>query len=206
MNTVMKIVNGEVRVTENDNILGAVIASLTRNNTFIPNIDRVIYNLGKKIVKGGENEESYPVDILATTVYFKDGTKVTVKNTIKDKIQVITEKITLSDGSVKEVRTASHDSREIGLMYAIVKRLIGTPSESGEINGNGFSGFLRDQVKSALNQNVESVRVSSEKALKKNQAKTSSTSKKNDHKASLRKVVEDLSKVVESLAAKIESK
>ena len=77
--------------------------------------------------------------MLVTVVYFKDGTKVTVKNSAKDGITLVDKKVKLSDGSEKTVTTASDESKEIGLVYAIVKRIICDYDDNGTVKNAGFA-------------------------------------------------------------------
>jgi hypothetical protein len=176
----------------------AVVRSLARNNTFCPNIDRTIFNLSKK-----RNETSHRNDyILATTIYFVDGTKVTVKNCVNDKVSVTTETIKLSDGTTKEVETASLESREIGVAYAILKRMICTPDEKGEVKG-GFGSFLSKVIKEAWNQPVESAKIKAENEIRKAKIKENTSTKIKEEKPSLRKCVKELSDILASLKSKM---
>lgn len=177
--------------------ISAITRSLARNNTFCPNIDRTIFNLSKK-----HNEETNSDDyILATTVFFVDGTKVTVKNCLRDKISVETETIRLSDDTRKEVETASLESREVGIAYAILKRMVCVPDEKGEVKG-GFGSFLNKAIENSWNQSVEEVRIKAEKDIRK--AKFKDTPKKEkEEKPSLRKCVRDLSELLSELKNKL---
>ena len=196
MNPVMIDDGYGLRVTDDDELLEAVVTSLARNNSFCPGISRTIYSLSKK-----RNEKTHRNDyILATTVFFKDGTKVTVKNSMNDKVNVITEKVKLSDGTTRDVETASVESREIGLVYAILKRMICVPEESGTVEGKGFANFLRKKVGAAWNQNIEEVRTKAENEIRKNALRNKKpVAKKRDEKPSLRKCVQELAEAVSAL-------
>lgn len=196
MNPVMIDDGYGLRVTDDDELLESVVTSLARNSTFCPGISRTIYNLSKK-----RNEKTHRNDyVLATTVFFKDGTKVTVKNSMNDKVNVITEKVKLSDGTTRDVETASIESREIGLVYAILKRMICVPEECGTVEGKGFANFLRKKVGAAWNQNVEEVRTKAENEIRKAALKNKKpVSKKKDEKPSLRKCVQELAEAVSAL-------
>lgn len=147
----------EMKVTDNDEHLASCLASLSRNNTFVPGISRVIYN--------------DPV----TKVWFKDGTSVTIKT---------------SKGDVF--------SKEIGLCYAIIKRVFGVPDEKGEVKSDGYMNKLKKMVDSAYDQKAEKV------VEKKDEPKVE-TKKTTEKKPSLAKTVEDLSKTVKSLESLIAS-
>lgn len=184
-----------LHVTDDDGILEAVLASLARNNSFVPGIERTIFSLSKK-----RNEKSHRNDyVLATTVFFKDGTKTTVKNSMNDRINVATEKIRLSDGTTRDVETASVESREIGLLYAILKRVICVPEANGSVEGKGFANFLRTKVKGAWNQNVEEERTKAENEIRKAKLKAKKPVQKKEEKPSLRKCVQDLADAIASL-------
>lgn len=182
----------------NEDLGDSVIKSLVRNNAFMPNIDRVVYNT-KADVKEGE------LPTLATVVYFKDGTKVTVKNSDKDTIALVDETIELSDGSKTTVKTASRESREIGLIYALVKRMLCEFDEDGKVEGTGFAGFLKKTVDKAYRQDVENTKVRAEKKLAKDKAKKlakDNTKEENPAAAKPRKV--SLRDTVRSLADTLE--
>lgn len=198
MNTVMcKTPNG-ICITDNDDIVEQVVKSLSWNNTFCPNIDRVIYNLGK--VRGKKSHR--PEYTLATTIFFVDGTKTTVKNSVHDKVAVEIEKIKLSDGKVIEVETATREAREVGLVYAIVKRLIGEPTENGEVKGH-FCSFLNKTVDAAFNQPVENAKTQAEEKIRKAKAKEMKKNKVKKEQPSLRKCVQSLSDIISRLDKKI---
>jgi hypothetical protein len=181
-----------LRVTSDDSVLEAVLASLARNNSFAPGIKRTIYNLSKK-----RNEKSHRSDyVLATTVFFTDGTKTTVKNSMNDRVSVVTEKIKLSDGTTRDVETASAESREIGLLYAILKRLICVPEANGTVEGKGFANFLRTKVREAWNQNVEEERTKAENEIRKTRLRAKKPAQKKEEKPSLRKCVQDLTDAI----------
>lgn len=122
--------------------------SLEKNGVFFPDIERVVWALDKKA-------DSEPV--LKTTVWFSDGTFVTVKNTADDKISVcVTE---LSDGSV--IKTADKASKERGVVYAVFKRVFG--KYGVDENGNqldsvvgGIGGVISRAFKSGTDCNVTS--------------------------------------------------
>lgn len=170
------------------------VKSIARNNTFMPNIDRVIYNT---------NVEDGNHCTLVTVVYFKDGTKVTVKNSERDDITLVERKLKLSDGTEKTIKTASEQSKEIGLVYALAKRLICTFDERGTVNGKGFAGFLLKAINKAHVQDVEDVRLAAERKISKarneDNLKARKARKAQTKKNSLRDMVAELGSVVGSL-------
>lgn len=120
---------------------------------------------GKKILdeKGRVKRETIDIDpLLATVVYFDDGTKTTVINSKADSVEIIETK--LSDGST--VKVASEASKERAVVYAIVKRLLGKIGHtdkngvyhSNEIDGNGFGRILRDIVQNGYDVQLESAK------------------------------------------------
>ena len=113
----------------------------------------MIYNF-KAAKKDGEN------NVLATIVFFNDGTKVTVINSDNDDIEVVTDEKT-------GVKTASMASKERALTYAICKKLFGKPDEKGTVQGNGFGRKLRDLVNGAWDQKVEEKKTALAKAASK---------------------------------------
>lgn len=175
----------------NEELGDIVIKSLIRNNTFMPNIDHVVYNTKAEV---GEGE----LPTLATIVYFKDGTKVTVKNSDKDTIGLVDETVKLSDGSKVTVKTASKESREIGLIYALVKRMLCEIDEDGKVGGSGFAGFLNRAVNKAYRQDVENFKVRAEKKITKAKAKEESKVEK-PRKVSLKDTVKSLADTLEGL-------
>ena len=152
-----------IPVIQNDSVPTGVLAEIYDNNCYMPHISRVIYNIGKKSYpKLDENGKrlkdekgkiimTEPVDILATIVYFDDDTKISVVNSVLDGVTF--EDVKLSDGST--IKAASEASKEIGLVYAIVKRLASFPDENGEFKNSGFGRKLRDEVAMAYDSVIE---------------------------------------------------
>ena len=198
MNTIMCQTPNGICINDDDEILAQALKSLCRNNTFCPNIDRVIFNLGKY-----RGEKSHRTEYtLATTIFFVDGTKTTVKNSIHDKVDVVKEKVKLSDGSEIEVETATRESREVGLIYAIVKRLIGEPNENGEVKG-GFCTFLGKMVDGAFNQPIENAKTQAEEKIRKAKAKEAKKNRVKKEQPSLRKCVQSLTDIIAKLDKKL---
>jgi hypothetical protein len=224
MNTVITPVVDEdtlVGYDMNEELGDCVVQSLIRNNSFVPNINNVIFNtkIDEDVVKKDENGNPIKDDngrvikekkalenpVLVTVVYFVDGTKVTVRNSEKDGIKLVEKTITLSDGSTKTVMTASEESKEIGLVYAIVKRVICNYDEQGTIENAGFARFLNKIINNAHVQDVENAKILAERKISnlrnkeaKKEAKKSNPSTKKE-KASLRGTVNELMSVVKGL-------
>ena len=184
MNTVMTPVfdeeTDEFAGFDFDEELGEkVVESLGRNNTFVPNVSHIVYNTKVEDTvtvtrpDGTVQKEAVPLEhpVLATTVYFVDGTKVTVKNSDKDPITLVEEKVKLSDGSETTVKTASHEAKEMGLVYAIVKRVLCDFDCDGIVQNAGFAKFLNKAVGEARVQDVENARMAAERKLNKARAK-----------------------------------
>lgn len=147
-----------------DELYADVVDSINFNGTYIPGIDRVIYNIGKKSYpKLDENGKRVkdpvtkkvvmeaPIDVLTTIVYFEDNSKIVVTNSQFDGVTF--EDVTLSDGST--VKTATESSKEMGLVYALAKRLVSCYDERGNMVSNGFGRRLREEVALAHDSVVE---------------------------------------------------
>lgn len=129
----------------NDELTDQVFGSLVYNNTFFPNIDRIIFNTGENTDK--KSGETYKT--LATIVFFKDGTKCSVVNSIHDKVD--------------NLETA----KETGLVYCMAKRLMGSLDEKGNVHSNGFGQKIRKWVNKGFCQQEEAQRVKEEKQERK---------------------------------------
>lgn len=220
MNTVITPVVDEDTIVgyDMDEELGNyVVKSLIRNNTFVPNISNVIFNtkIDEDVIKTDENgnpikdangrvikeKKTLENPVLVTVVYFVDGTKVTVRNSEKDGIKLENKTIRLSDGSTKTVTTASAESKEIGLVYAIAKRVLCNYDERGTIENAGFARFLNKIINNANVQDIDNAKINAERKISKNRSKEAAKSKpsaKKD-KASLRGTVNELMSVVKGL-------
>lgn len=174
----------------NDKLGEQVLRQLVRNNAFLPNVERVVYNTDLTARGGGEDRPSIPV--LVTVVYFVDGTKVTVKNSDKDGITLVDKKVKLSDGQEITVRTASDESKEIGLVYALAKRMVCEYDEDGNVMNAGFAGLLRKLVGKARCQDVEQAKLDKER-------KNAKAAADKPKKETLRDTVRNLAGVVEGL-------
>ena len=226
MNTVITPVVDEdtlIGYDMNEELGDCVIQSLIRNNSFVPNISNVIFNtkINEDVVKMDENgnpvkddngrviKEKKPLEnpVLVTVVYFVDGTKVTVRNSEKDGIELEEKTIKLSDGSEKTVVTASAESKEIGLVYAIVKRVICNYDKQGTVENAGFARFLNKIINKARVQDVEDAKLLAERKLSKLRNKEAKEAKETEkskpsvkkEKASLRGAVNELMSVVKGL-------
>ena len=143
----------------------SALDELVRNNCCAPDVERVIFNLSKadvmKTVESEENgkkvkkqektgEQRY---VLATVVTFIDGTKVTVKNSLTDAVDVVEKSV----GDTK-VTVASDAAKERGLVFAIFKRLRSVPDKNGLCVDGGVGRILREMVDSAYDQQFEVVK------------------------------------------------
>lgn len=141
----------------------SVIEDLKLNNTSFPNIKRIIYNIGKKSYrKLDENGKSVrdangkivmlePVDVLATVVYFADDTKIAVVNSAADGVRF--KDHILSNGTT--IKVASRESKEMGLVYAIIKRLFTRYDEAGKPLNSATGRILNDYVKKSYDNVIE---------------------------------------------------
>lgn len=179
MNKVIKVDEfGDVVRTDNPKMWSDFIKSMTKTNTFVPAIDRVIFNLkttetrpvkdadgNDKVENGKKVRETVRLDkpVLGTTVYFTDGTKVSVVNSSADVVRTTMVKVDPEDKNSPTVEVADPASKEAGIVYAIVKRLfgsIGKKDKNGqvhenEIDGNGFGRKLREISDAAYDTQLE---------------------------------------------------
>ena len=100
----------------------------------------------------------------ATKVFFKDGTNVLVKTSKDDKF-----------------------SKEVGLVYAIVKRLFGVPGPNGAVDSNGYMEKLKGFSDAAYDQKAESAKKDAELAAKKAKEKKAKEKKPSGKKPSGKK-------------------
>lgn len=167
-----------VSVHNNLALVRSMFASLDTNNAFMPSIKRIIYNIGKKaypkrdenghkIMDNGKIVMSEPMDVLTTIVFFDDDSKVVVTNSEHDGIELETKNF--ADGTT--VKVASEHSKEIGLMYAIVKRLIGLPDKNGTIKPNGFINTIQKFVRNGYDSKLEAAKKAINDKIAKNAAK-----------------------------------
>jgi hypothetical protein len=169
------------------NILRAkqVADSLNYNGTYAPDVDRVIFSLkteetrraldadGKPAFKTDDKGETVPAyetvptpyPVLATTVFFADGTSVTVKNSEHDPVQVVEEEI-----GGRKVKTAARVSKEAAVAHAIVKRLCGLPDSKGKVSGAAYGKVLDQIVTEARDQNVAEAKADLEAKERKERA------------------------------------
>ena len=151
------------------------LKELEQNNTAFPDIKRIIYNIGKKSYRkldengkslrdaDGKLVMSEPVDVLATVVYFCDDTKISVINSAADGVKFVDH--VLSDGST--VKTAARESKEMGLVYAIVKRLMTKYDADGKPLNSATGRILNDYIALSYDSQVENAEVKIAKAKSK---------------------------------------
>ena len=143
-------------------ILNDAARELITKNCAMPDVDRVIYNVGtkaypkldpetgKRITQDGKPVMNDPVKVLTTVVFFADGTKVTVTNSEKDGVKFIKVNAVDNDGNSPVVEIADDTSKEMGLVYAICKRIFGKVDwNTGKVEGDGFGRKLHDVVNRA---------------------------------------------------------
>lgn len=144
------------------------VKSMVNNNTFCPEIKRVIFNLKTTETRPVLDEAGKPVTDekgrvkrqvvavtpeLATVVYFMDGTKCTVVNSDKDVVTTEEKEVFYwdfkPDGSETKVMTgrkvqvASEAAKEAGVVYAIVKRIfgkVGKTDKQGKLHEDEIDG------------------------------------------------------------------
>lgn len=159
------------------------IRKMDASNAYVPPISRIIFNLkttetiaqkdadGKPILdaKGRVKREVVACKpILATIVYFRDGTKVSVVNSDVDTVKTEQKEITYTDlakdgkevtvKSGKFATVATEAAKEAGVVYAIVKRIFGLIDlKTGNVSGNGFGRQLKEIVSMAYDTQYQKV-------------------------------------------------
>lgn len=112
-------------------------------------VTRVIFNLSDY-----EGENAKPT--LTTVVYFSDGSRSVVKNTEVDGVKLNHH----DDGTV----TATDDSKELGVIYAVTKRFLGTLNEDTHaMEANGYMNKLRKIIRKGSDANQQKARRQREK-------------------------------------------
>lgn len=191
-------------------LLEDVIEGLKYNNAYLPPIDHVVFNTkteewiedpGKEGDKPTKVKVQLENPVLATIVYFCDGTKVTVKNCDKDQITLVDEKVKLSDGTETTVRTASRESREIGLAYAVLKRVFCYYDENGNVNGGSLSKLMNELIDDARCQDVDAAKAAAEKRISKERAKEKPAEPKDEKvRSPFQSMTDKLAEVTRNLA------
>lgn len=193
----------------------SAIKELMENNATAPDIKRVIFNLKTVEDKAERDADGNLVideatgkpkrirtmctPVLATTIEFVDNTKVSVKNSLNDKIDI--ENRQMSDGTT--VLVATDAAKEAGLVYAIVKRFVGKPDSKGTIVGDGYSRILRELVANAYDEDLENAKNRINKAnAKKNHEELQKNAKPKN--PSMLETVLALSDAVKLLSAQLE--
>lgn len=237
----IKSINGQDVISQD------VIKNLEFNNTYCPDVDRVIFLLTTNEKNPALDDQGNPVKEtvldkttgkpaldkfgnpilrnkievkhltepkLATTVYFTDGTKVTVQNTEHDKVIVKDVyldkdgKQTSKENAVKTIQVADDCSKEVGLCYAILQRMCTPPNpeENYEITGNGLAKLMSSLLKSSADQNIISASVKIQKAASKARAEEAKKQPKKDKPKhySYNDVAQLLGTVLERLATKLD--
>lgn len=205
----------------------AAVFELAGMGSYCPDVERVIYNLGKKcfpkldekgkrIRKTGPDgkpikqlpkdsgkqlrdkdmfEMTEPKDILATVVYFSDGTKVSVTNSEADGLKLVEH--TLSDG--KTTTVASPESKELGLIYAVLKRLTAVFNDDGSIKSAPLGRILRDIVAESYDTQIEAAELSIARAKSKAEHKAKLNTAKPKQTYSIRDTLERINTVLDRI-------
>ena len=177
----------------------------------MPGIGRVLFNVGKKAYpkldadgkrikdENGKLLMSEPVDVLTTVVFFADGTKVTVTNSENDGVKFLEKAAVPGDPESPKVLVASESSKEMGLVYAICKRLYGKlDRKTGVVSGNGFGRKLHKEVEMAYDTVLEDAKNKHQKKLAKAKYEQSKGTAK-PKRPSFADTVKDLNCVVNGL-------
>ena len=146
--------------TPNSGTAYSIANDLIERGLAVPDITRIVFNTstGKSVTVVDENGKLV-VDpntgkplrkfipkktVLATTVFFADGTKTTVKNSEN-------ESVTDSSGNVTD------NAKERGIIYALARRVLcgKFDKDTGELKQEGFGRILSGLVKNAHDQQAE---------------------------------------------------
>jgi hypothetical protein len=184
----------------------SVMRELFERGCAMPDIARIYFNLGKADVKVHVDEsgrkvvdKSYPT--LTTVVAFVDGSKVTVVNSEHDPIKF------------DENGDVSRESKETGLVYALVKRMFSVYSGSMHIGNviltsSGFGRQLNELIDSAYDPKLEAAKRAAAAAEAKaaHEARQAAAKARKSKNPSLAETVRELKNVVEVLGANVSAK
>lgn len=194
-----------------------IIDELKDGGVSMPDIVQVIFNVSpSKSVAKRDKDKNLVIDpktkkpvrvvvrstpTLATTIYFGDGSKVTVTNSENDAILG-------KDGKIMP------EAYERGVVYAIVKRIFskyGTDEKTGDLvlKSEGFGRILHEIVDHAYNQPAELIkRKEAKDAARVEHRRRQEAAKANPKKrrVSLAETVADLSATVDNLKQVIDNK
>ena len=184
----------------------SVMRELFERGCAMPDIARIYFNTGKADVKVHVDEtgrkvvdKSYPT--LTTVVTFVDGSKVTVVNSEHDPIKFD------KNGDV------SRESKETGLVYALVKRMFSVYSGSMHIGNviltsSGFGRQLNELIDSAYDPKIEAAKRAAAAAEAKaaHEARQAAAKARKSKNPSLAETVRELKTVVEVLGANVSAK
>lgn len=130
-------------------------------------------------------------DVLRTQIDFEDGTFVRLANSAADKVTMVDaveklkpktveetvdgKKVRKTVPNVKElgVKVASDTDKERAILYGVLKRLVGSPVDGGEVVAPGLGTMLKNIVKDSYDVTVENrkrqlaEKAAAEKAAKK---------------------------------------
>lgn len=222
----------DVKIVNLDKLMNAIfggvpaLAAKTRNQEGFPAPVSAIFNVkteesvpvldenGQPKYEQGENgsrrivKETKKLDwpVLASKVFFSDGTWTVVKNSAEDSIELVEKE--LSDGS--KVVTASDASKERALAYATIKRLFGRvdPSKK-EIKGANLGRKIDEILARSVDKRVAEAESRISKriaAAEKTAAETVKTAKKSSSKRPSKDEIKNLvENVVSSLAEAIKN-
>lgn len=211
MNRILEEVWGDTYGCQNIDILdpkawNAMVKSIEKNGTFVPGIERVLFNIGNKkyMVRDEDGKTVKDQDgkvktenrkVLTTVIFFKDGTKCSVTNSEHDGVQFEKNK----DG----IEVATRSSKECGVVYCILKRCCAAIDCNGSVFGNGFGRKLNDIVDAAYDSQVEEAKRKAAKAAAKAKYEaTKGTAKPKQKRESLAKTIDRLTDILVALEAK----
>lgn len=184
----------------------SVMRELFERGCAMPDIARIYFNLGKTDVKVHVDEtgrkvvdKSYPT--LTTVVTFVDGSKVTVVNSEHDPIKF------------DENGYVSRESKETGLVYALVKRMFSVYSGSMHIGNviltsSGFGRQLNELIDSAYDPKLEAAKRAAAAAEAKaaHEARQAAAKARKAKNPSLAETVRELKTVVDVMCANVSAK
>lgn len=190
-----------VPTTVDKTLWNRAMTDIAKNNTWCPDISRIIFNVGERVLESHVDEKTgkkivdKTAPMLTTVMEFNDNTKVVVSNSEHDPITLVKDPET-------GVMTASERDKEIGVAYATLKKLIGVPDEKGMVIGKGFGRILKEIVNMGYDTAVQTRKNDMKKAEAKARALLAKkNAKPKQPRESLAHAVDRLSEALDKMNA-----
>lgn len=168
-------------------IIPEAFDSLYNTGCYLPKIEQIIFNRGtRKDKRSGEEYQT-----LTTVLFFADGTKTVVTNSIHDKV-------------VDDNGNVTYYAKEVGITNAICKRILSTVYSDDSVISNGYGRTMKDLVESARDTQEEDKRRAELKAEQKARLEVAKQIKPT-HKPSLNEVITQLNDTLKEFNNTIKS-